>query len=600
MSPCKRGLLVALAAIAFACALPGAAFAHAQLEGTVPLRGAVLKTEPSQVVFRFDETVEGTFGAVRVFNAKGARVDAGDAFHPAGRGDEMGVHLKPGLAQGTYTATYRVVSEDGHIVSSGFTFSIGHASAAGATVAQLAGGAGSGAVTETAFGAARGLQFLAIAVGLGGLVFLLLVWTGALAAVAGGAPEWATASQAFVARLRWLLLGAALIGLVSAAAAVVLEGAEAAGISGFDALTSKIVRETLGTRFGTLWGLAVIAWLLVAVLAAIVFTRRRVRVPALQPAELGATGLALPRGPRPLALAAFALPAGYLLLLPALSGHGTSQHPVAVLLPANVLHVAAMSVWVGGLVALLLALPAATRRLDGGDRGRLLAAALTRFSPLALAGVIVLLVTGLVQSYVLVRTPAHLLNTAFGRAALIKFGLLLVLIGFGAYQRRRSLPRLERVAAEGVSPGAAGVLLRRALRGELALIVAVFGVTGALTGYAPSITVGGGPYAKTTTVGPAQLQISLDPAAVGSNEMHLYLLNPRDGTQYTGAKEVDVSATQPKQSIGPIEEKADLAGPGHYVVPSATFGVPGTWDVTVTVRVSAFDEYTRKLEVPIK
>ena len=43
-----------------------------------------------------------------------------------------------------------------------------------------------------------------------------------------------------------------------------------------------------------------------------------------------------------------------------------------------------MSAWIGGLVALLVALPAATRRLHAPDRTRLLAATLVRFSPIAL------------------------------------------------------------------------------------------------------------------------------------------------------------------------------------------------------------------------
>ncbi len=62
--------------------LPAGASAHAQLEGTSPRQGATVKREPAAVIFRFDEPVEGNFGAVRVYNANGARVDQGDAFHP--------------------------------------------------------------------------------------------------------------------------------------------------------------------------------------------------------------------------------------------------------------------------------------------------------------------------------------------------------------------------------------------------------------------------------------------------------------------------------------------------------------------------------------
>src|ERR1700679_4094023 len=118
----------ALAAlVAVALLAPAAASAHARLEATSPPQGAVVKHEPSAVIFTFDEPVEGNFGSVRVYDAKGDRVDEGDAFHPDDEGPKLGVHLKPGLPDGSYTATYRVISADGHIVSSGFVFSIGKA-----------------------------------------------------------------------------------------------------------------------------------------------------------------------------------------------------------------------------------------------------------------------------------------------------------------------------------------------------------------------------------------------------------------------------------------------------------------------------------------
>src|ERR1700679_1017496 len=124
----RRSAIAAFAlAVLVALLAPAAALAHAQLEGTSPERGAVVKHEPGAVIFRFDEPVEGNFGAVRVYDADGARVDEGDAFHPDGEGPRLGVHLKPGLPDGSYTATYRVISADGHIVSSGFVFSIGKA-----------------------------------------------------------------------------------------------------------------------------------------------------------------------------------------------------------------------------------------------------------------------------------------------------------------------------------------------------------------------------------------------------------------------------------------------------------------------------------------
>ena len=83
--------------------------------------------QPQMVIFEFNQNVGGTLGAVRVYNAQGEEVDNLDVSHPQGNEHWMGVGLKPGLPDGTYTATYRVISADTHIVYGGLVFSLGHA-----------------------------------------------------------------------------------------------------------------------------------------------------------------------------------------------------------------------------------------------------------------------------------------------------------------------------------------------------------------------------------------------------------------------------------------------------------------------------------------
>ena len=126
----------------------------------------------------------------------------------------------------------------------------------------------------------------------------------------------------------------------------------------------------LGTRFGTAWGLAALGWALALIALAI-----QRPLPRLQPASVGATGLA-PPSPRLLALA-FPLVAR---LPSALGGHA-SESPVPLLLPANVLHVLAMSVWLGGIA---VARAASGHRRARARRPRAAAdAVLARFSTLA-------------------------------------------------------------------------------------------------------------------------------------------------------------------------------------------------------------------------
>ncbi|MEN3284164.1 MAG: copper transport protein [Solirubrobacteraceae bacterium] len=575
-----RAVVLALVALAV---IPAAASAHARLEGTSPARGATVATEPARVVFRFDEPVEASFGAVRVFDARGARADDGRLVRPGRDQREAGTALRRGLADGTYTATYRVISADGHPVSGGFTFSIGHAGAAPSRdVADLIVTGNAGRVTGAAFAATKALGYLAIALVLGGLGFMALVWRPALAQAAGTREDWARATGAFGTRALTLLSGGLALGVLTSAAGLVLQGATAAGTSAWSAMDPTVVREVASTHAGTAWALRLGDWALLTVALGVVAGLRAV-------AKL-----------RPAVLAMLGLPALALAVLPALAGHASTQHPVWALFPLDVAHVLAMSAWLGGLVGLLACVPAATRALEQADRSRLLAAVLTRFSAVALAAVCVLAATGTTQAILEVRHIDALTGSAFGRSVLIKSGLLLALIGFGAVNRRRVVPALRRLAAVAAAPGGRGRVLRLTLRSEVALVLVVLGVTGALTGYAPPTSADAGPQSLSRRMGPIDLELTVDPAAVGVNEMHVYLFRARDGTPFTATKQLTVRIRQPSKGIGPIDARLRSGGPGHYLAEAVTLSPGGSWQIEVTDRVSEFDQYSTQTTVHIR
>ena len=565
------GVLLALA--------PASALAHAVLEASSPARGARLDAAPREVGLRFDEPVEASFGALRVFDARGREVQRGEPFRPGGSARRVAVKLQPGLGAGGFTATYRVISADAHPVAGGFVFTFGDGGAPAQTVGELLGD-DAGPVTATAFAVVRAIQYGAIAIALGALAFLLLAWAPALRALAGagrgpagpaGAARgstWAAADAAFARGLGRLLLAVAAAGLLSALAGLVLQGATAGSTSAWAALDADVLDAVLATRFGGVWGAGALAWAAVLIGA-----------------------LAVPPG------AALLPPLLALALLPALGGHAGVQPPVALNAPANVLHVLAVSVWLGGVAVLVLVLRGATRELGPADRTRALAAAVGRFSALAGIAIAVLLATGVLQAVLGISVPRELLDTAYGRAVLVKLALLAAIVGLGAVNRRRLLPRLRRATG---APGAAGVALRRTLRAEAALAVVVLGTTGALAGYPPADTVAAGPFATDVRIGPARLDVTVEPARTGPNELHLYLFDRATGRQYDATKELTVRAELPGKRIAPIELTPRRAGPGHYVVSGAPFGVAGDWRVEVAARVSEFDEHRARFELPIR
>ncbi len=591
------------------------ALAHAQLLGTSPASGSTVHTQPPEVIFQFNQNVGGTAGAVRVYNAQGDEVDDLDVSHPDGNEHWMGVGLKPHLPDGTYTATYRVISADTHVVYGGLVFSIGHPGAAPKyTVAGLIGRNEAGRVTKIAFGVVRTLDYLSIALMIGGLLFTQAVWGPALGDLAGPERRWSLASGAFSRRAGRLLAVAVVLGVLVSVLGVLLQGATAAGVSLWSSLKATVLESTLESRFGWVWALRALDWLLLGGLLLAARAAGRAPVPRLALEEGAATagpggaggpgsaeGAASPGVVRPPVwlLGGLGLGCAYLAITPALAGHASVQSPTGVFLPVDVIHVLSASVWVGGIACLLLALPAATRRLLEGERTQLLLGSLRRFSPLALAAVIAIAATGVIQAYIDVRSIHGLLHTTYGALIIVKTVLLGALIILGWLNRERLIPALRRIADAGGPPGVAGVSARRTLRGELVLMLCVFGVTAALVSYAPPIDAASGPFSVNTTIGPALLEMTVEPAKVGPNTIHLYLIDAKSGVQYTATKELTATARLPAKHIGPLPLKVSLAGPGHYILSSAVLSPGGTWAIELVDRVSEFEQFTRVVKVPV-
>jgi copper transport protein len=609
---------------------PSLAFAHAQLLSTSPANNTVLAHQPAVISFSFGESVGIDGDAVRVFDHDGRRVDAGDAFHPGGRGPTVGVHLRPDLPNGTYTATYRVVSADTHIVTGGFVFSIGARSPQGAaTLSHLLAGQRSGPISDTAFAAARAVQFAAIGIAAGLFAFLLLIWPAALER-AGLTPDaWRTNSSRYLLRVQTILECCCVAGLVSALVGIVLQGAEARGTDFWHAVGTTAVRGVLSTRFGIVWGAGFVAWLvaLIALMAPLASWSAAALVP--QDATLGTAGVVLPRSRTRWPLIALGVPLVALLALPALAGHATIQHPVALFAPVNVIHVAAMSVWLGGLVGLVTGAFTLPSGKDGDPTAgtRTLAVALARFSPIALTCVGVLIATGVVQALIEVSAWSQFIDTGYGRAILVKVAALTVLIALGARQRQRTIPTVNATAAAGAPPAKPARLLVETVGAELVALAVVLGAVGSLAGSAPAYehtatnTAGAGAGANgmagmgtmpgmampggargrahTTTIGAARLAVSVTPATVGQNTIVLTLTNPRTGRPFTATKQLTVTATLTREHIGPLNLRVRSTGPGRFQSTGAVLGAPGTWTLQITDRTSEFDESQRSIQVAV-
>jgi copper transport protein len=364
------------AALAVALAATPAA-AHATLLGSDPRDGATLERAPASVKLTFSEPVSLSLGGVRMLTAGGGEVRLGRVV-PTGDPSRVEVALPPDL-HGVYVLSWRAVSADSHPVAGAFTFTVGsdvRVSEADRDALLQAAAGGSGGADRAVTAAAavtRAALFAALTVLLGALAFLVLLWPDGVRSP----------------RVRALLLA----GLVTAAAAtlagVPLQGAYATGRPLTSVLDPSLSGQVLTTRFG-LASAARLALLLV-VAAGLARARRAGSLLQVAPRLLS---------PRQAALTGLAVAAG-LLATVALVGHAGTGPYRQLGLATDLVHLAAVSAWLGGLAVLAVAV------LPGGpgpeDPGIVVGA----FSQLAFTAVATIVGTGIVQSVRQVRAPGQ-------------------------------------------------------------------------------------------------------------------------------------------------------------------------------------------------
>jgi copper transport protein len=569
------------------------ASAHATVVTTTPADGARLDAAPAEVSVEFDEDVSLGAGYARVLGADGRRVDTGA---PGVRDGRLTVPLREGLPEGSYVVTWRVVSADSHPVSGAWSFVVGNGELIPPTVADD-GAAAPGIAVPLA--AARWLGYLGLVLGLGVPVFLLLCWPAG----------WAVP-------LMWRLTGAGLVAVaVGGLLQLLLQGPYAAG-AGLGALTDpQLLATTSGSAYGVVLLLRV---LLAALLAAVLLGVRR-------------SGRAPGRG---------LLVAGTVLgpaLVLTVAGVG---HPVAGSLPVlavavTAVHVAAMSCWLGGLVALLAGVlshevpPAALRPV------------LLRWSPLAAGLVTALVLSGVLQSVREVGSPSALVQTAYGWLLLGKVAVVVLVLVAAALSRdwvqtrlggpprrpsagRRVVaqafaaapeesatagPQDDAVAAvavpaEDTAPVPLG-LLRRTVLLEVAGALVVLALSAVLVGTPPARAAVAAPVDVTLPLhsaagaeGNGSVQVSLTPATPGPTSLHVYLYDTAG--RLTQPRDITVTLAEPQQRIGPLDVRLAPAGPGHYVGDGATLPAAGTWTLTVTVRLDEFTAVTASTAFPVR
>ena len=533
----------ALAALLMATAFVGASartvLAHAALQSSTPAANSVLEQGPSQIVLKFDEEVEPGLASIKLYDGEGLQVQLGK---PAGApGAHTITATVPSLGDDVYAVIWRVTSVDGHVVDGAFSFQVGNGAAGNgqALIAEVRRGVRAEPAVGWLLGVARFVTYLSVIALLGAGWWILQ--GAALAGVAG--PGWR----------RLPMIAAA--GLVLGSLAVfAFFGAQAVGGSVGDAFSPAVWADVAGTRTGALLlgrlGLAV-AWM------ALVRVHRH-----------------LPSGSVNTVALVMALCTLYTF---SAAGHPNTLHPASLWIAIDLLHVAALTVWLGGLLAITL-LP---RTALAGAEGEGLA---ERFSHTALVAVPVVVATGVALAWKLNHGLRGITDTDWGQEVVSKVVLVAVLLAVAGVSRFLLHRR---------SAGA----IRHTVWVEAALGLAIIGLAASIVSLPPQAPVRAQPYAEELASSNGLIAlVSLGPGSIGSNEVHINVTPPGGSLTPVVGMTARVSLPSTDFPVAPVTLKQQ--GPNHYSG-NVTFPRSGQWQLELIVRVTDSEQQSLTAVVTI-
>lgn len=520
-----RGPLTALVAVSVLILMGGAAAAHANYVRSNPASDALLTRAPTEVRVTFSEPPDARGSDVAVLDVNGSRFDQRDVTLVSDEPNTLRVSLGA-LADGGYLVSWTALSSvDGHVTKGTFAFAVN------APLPPI-GDIGPSTPPPTALEiAGRALSYggMALLIGLAFFTMFIRVPT----------------AGAETRRERHLVVAGGAAVLAGSALLILGQGTNIPGR----------LLALLGLR--ALAGIAALASLAV-------------------PARL------LPADARREAIAFFGLAAGLTATLVSHAAASGDLRYVAL----DYLHVIAISIWLGGVVAFsYVAMPSA-RSEDPSDLGR----TVWRFSLTALVAVAVIVTTGALQALDRLVLVEDLVETPYGIALLTKIVLLVGLLGLGALNLLVWGPRLRR----GLQ---ASAQLWRGVLGETALFAGVIVAAAFLTALVPPAQVSGAAFDETRRVSGIRIQLLTASTLPGRNR---FVVRAQQGlTPISGAERVALRFTMVEHDMGELELVASERAAGEYVAEGSPMAMFGTWKVEVITRLAGRPDIRALFTVPV-
>ncbi len=511
--------------------------AHALLRSSQPADGALLNASPKAIVLDFTETPEPELSSVQVLDTSGTALPSGKPQPIAGKPSSLQVSVNH-LPRGVYTVTWRVVSKvDGHVTAGSFSFGVG--------VAPSSSPSHSRAVLPTTPNppilsvAGRWALYWGLALLLAGAVsHELLLHDGFRSGPGFG--------------LSWLV---AAVGV----SVMALSERSTIGVG-----LGQFLRSPTGRNLAEQAGAILVCG--VGVLVAL----------------LGRRGL----GYRLVGLAALVA-----LWFHALGSHA-DLHMTWFNVPVQFIHIAAVGIWVGGLVWLVVWLRAApaVQRVSG----------VRRFSRLAGIALGLVVVTGTLRALDELGGAGRwrdLFSTSFGITLLVKIGLFVALVALAARNRYVNVPRYgnDPVRSRSLSTTAAG---------EIVMVAMILAATAVLSQLPPPVDIANAaatakPPSNVVVTGhdfatSVRVRLTITPGTPGPNSFEAKVVDFDTGRPIPASNVTLAFSVPSRPGVGGSSLTLKRSSPSTWIGKGTNLSLAGRWVITATIQ-----ESTTAVDVPL-
>ena len=522
------------------------ALAHAELVRSIPEANAILDHSPAQIELFLSEPIEAAFSQIKVFDTNGHEVDAGKPVVGSGDPEWISRSLVP-LPDGIYTVSWVALSEiDGHLSAGSFPFAVGKVDVSALPEVEQT------STLPIIASIAKWLLLVSIAILAGGYPSMIFVWLPTLTSPneESGITNRLLAAWNLLNKFAWAGL------LLSAIVGILAQAGQASGRELAIPWTDETIQLLTDSRLGVIW-----------------LIRLTFALYGLWMARKGSSNYEEP--------AQFILGLALLMTISLTSHSATELHPLLPVLN-DWLHLIAMTVWLGGLAYLIVALAVMMKNVSGGLHTRIISLAVGKFSNMALPTVGVVGLTGIYSATLRVGTIAALTETNYGHSLLFKQGFVAALILMAATNLLIISPGIRHEIDQGTSNSRFVRYFEKTVLIEVILACLLLANVTVMTYLPPAMT----PYPSSTLNGVSKVDnlrfsLFISPGLVGRNAF-IVQLSPSRAAQDVNAVTLTFVPVTP--DVPPSEIQLTEAASGLYTAQGSHLAFPGRWLVEVAAQ----------------